>query len=58
MGDYSEHLISMAGGDGAPCRCWTEPARVHSGHCCLAAFGLSCHQVSGMAALNALEPTP
>jgi hypothetical protein len=38
------------------CRCWTEPARVHSGHCCMETADLWCHQVEGMAALAAQEP--
>lgn len=39
----------------AHCRCWTEPARVHSGHCCMATADLWCHQVEGMAALTKQE---
>jgi hypothetical protein len=38
-----------------PCRCWTEPARVHAGHCCMETADLWCHQVEGMAALAALD---
>jgi len=37
------------------CRCWTEPARVHAGHCCMATADLWCHQVEGMAALATHE---
>lgn len=40
------------------CRCWTEPARTHSGHCCMATAGQTCHQVEGMAALAAQEAAP
>jgi len=36
------------------CRCWTEPARAHVGHCCMATADLWCHQVEGMAALSAV----
>ncbi|MDQ0756097.1 hypothetical protein [Arthrobacter sp. B3I4] len=50
MSDYTEHLNSLAGGDGEPCRCWTEPARVHAGHCCMAAAGQTCHQIEGLTA--------
>jgi hypothetical protein len=38
----------------APCRCWTTPARVHEGHCCMAHADLWCHQDEGMALLAAL----
>lgn len=39
-----------------PCRCWTEPARVHAGHCCMATAGQTCHETTGQAAHQ--EGTP
>lgn len=27
-----------------PCRCWTQPANIHAGHCCFRAGDLSAYQ--------------
>jgi hypothetical protein len=32
------------------CRCWTEPARVHAGHCCMETAGQTCHETEGLTA--------
>jgi len=32
------------------CRCWTEPARTHSGHCCMTTADQTCHEIEGLAA--------
>jgi hypothetical protein len=37
------------------CRCWTEPARVHPGHCCMAIAAATCHEKDGLAAHVAAE---
>lgn len=32
------------------CRCWTEPARAHTGHCCMETAGQTCHETTGQTA--------
>lgn len=55
IGDASERVAGVTWSALDPCRCWTEPARVHTGHCCMAAAELTCHQEEGMAALAGQE---
>jgi hypothetical protein len=47
--------VTAAAPEPIHCRCWTESARVHAGHCCMAKAHLWCHQDAGMAALSAHE---
>jgi hypothetical protein len=45
-----ERVAGVAWSELDPCRCWTEPARVHTGHCCMAEAGATCHEEEGVAA--------
>jgi len=55
LDEATERIAGVAWSDIEPCHCWTEPARMHTGHCCMAAAELTCHQDEGMAALAGQE---
>jgi len=51
-----EHHTAAVGP--APCRCWTQRALPHEGHCCMRApDGDLCHQLEGLALYAAAQTT-